>query len=588
MSVLTRLNDANEMQAAYQRKVKNAVAQTVANAATQLGTRNVSEAYSFADVPTGTILYPGTFCKLLQHETNALSSRYGLLTQGGEQAYLQFRDAAALSGSVEAWNTIPKAAGNLRPLINPFAGYAFATDGCDSGAIAIPPPFLVPSASMAAEMIEVYWQALLRDVPFDSYTDSGAPSWPLVSAAVADLNALGAAFTGPRPVTPANLFRFPGAAGPLLGPYLSQFFLLPLQPLIPAGCAGVTAALIGAQNIPASVADTPQYFPLQSSPTAGGHEYGQTRARYVEIQNGTIPEIYQAADFKPLRAHIGDGRDLGSFDHQDAPADPWNNAVNILVSRGFPLNPNSPYRNGQLVGMAAGPVFGGPDAYELVGIASVEALKCAWAQKWRAYRSLRPEVMAFLVDLQRRHDASPSTVPNPGLSSLFSTTSVVDLIAAYNYAAGGDNAPLLPGMYPEMSPAHPAYVSGHATIAGACATVIKAIFDDQAVFSTKQAPVLIDPADPRALVPYTGPAQNLLTVGGELDKLAANVAMGRDFAGVHWRSDGYQGVLLGEYVALRILQDHARLYGEPNFAGYLLTKFDGTRVLVRPDSITAV
>lgn len=581
---LARLNDANELQAAYRRKVQTATLETVGNAPANLADSNVSDAYTFPNVPLGTVRFAGTFCKLLQHDTDPSSPSYGLLSPAGEVAYEQLKNAAA-SGSIPAWNSIPKASGNLRPFINPFAGYAFAVDGCDSSTFAIPAPDLPDTNELGSEMVEVYWQALLRDVPFDAYSD--VSTYPAVAEACVELNSFGVAFKGIRPVTPANLFRFP-SDGCLVGPYLSQFFLQPLEPLIPAGCAGITAALIGADNIPASVAQTPQLFPLQSSPTQGGNEYGQTRSRYVAIQNGTIPQIYQASDFKPQRGHVYDGRDLGSFDHQDAPADPWNNAVNILVSRGFPLNPNSPYRNGQVVGMAAGPVFGGPDAYQLVGIASIEALKCAWAQKWRAYRSLRPEHHAFLVDLQRRQNGAPGAYPNPGVPLSVAFSLAANRIAAYNLAAAGESNALLPLMYPEGSPAHPSYVSGHATIAGACATVIKAIFDDTALFSSKATPVVVDPSNPSTgLLPYSGPGATTMTVGGELNKLAANICTGRDFAGVHYRQDGYQGMLLGERVGLRILQDHARLYGEP-FAGYLITKFDGTRVLVRPDSVTPV
>jgi hypothetical protein len=36
------------------------------------------------------------------------------------------------------------------------------------------------------------------------------------------------------------------------------------------------------------------------------------------------------------------------------------------------------------------------------------------------------------------------------------------------------------------------------------------------------------------------------TVGGELNKLADNVALGRNMAAVHWRSDAEQSLLLGE------------------------------------------
>jgi hypothetical protein len=37
-----------------------------------------------------------------------------------------------------------------------------------------------------------------------------------------------------------------------------------------------------------------------------------------------------------------------------------------------------------------------------------------------------------------------------------------------------------------------------------------------------------------------------LTVGNELDKLAFNLAFGRDTAGVHFRRDELEGILLGE------------------------------------------
>jgi hypothetical protein len=62
---------------------------------------------------------------------------------------------------------------------------------------------------------------------------------------------------------------------------------------------------------------------------------------------------------------------------------------------------------------------------------------------------------------------------------------------------------------------------------------------------------------------------------GELNKLAANVALGRDTAGVHWRSDGIEGLNLGEAVAVGVLEDLRATYTE-EFGGFSLTKFDGT------------
>ncbi|CAM9816373.1 unnamed protein product, partial [Laminaria digitata] len=64
--------------------------------------------------------------------------------------------------------------------------------------------------------------------------------------------------------------------------------------------------------------------------------------------------------------------------------------------------------------------------------------------------------------------------------------------------------------------------------------------------------------DGLTLLPYTGDdgddGDNCLTFEGEINKLAVNVALGRNMLGVHWRIDSEQGLLLGEMAAVRILQ----------------------------------
>lgn len=67
-------------------------------------------------------------------------------------------------------------------------------------------------------------------------------------------------------------------------------------------------------------------------------------------------------------------------------------------------------------------------------------------------------------------------------------------------------------------------------------------------------------------------------MGGELNKLASNVGLGRNAAGVHYRSDGIEGLKLGEAIAIGILQDYREIYNE-NFGGFTFTKFDGTRIV---------
>ena len=75
-----------------------------------------------------------------------------------------------------------------------------------------------------------------------------------------------------------------------------------------------------------------------------------------------------------------------------------------------------------------------------------------------------------------------------------------------------------------------------------------------------------------------------LTVGGELDKLAANISIGRNWAGVHYRSDYTESIVLGEQIALGILQEQADTYKEKfactltRFSGQKI-KFDGRRII---------
>jgi membrane-associated phospholipid phosphatase len=131
---------------------------------------------------------------------------------------------------------------------------------------------------------------------------------------------------------------------------------------------------------------------------------------------------------------------------------------------------------------------------------------------------------------------------------------------------------LLPMGYPEGSPTHPAYPAGHAAFAGAGATMLKAFYNEAFVVPS---PVVAS-ADGTSLVPYVGAP---LTVGNELNKLASNIAVGRDASGVHWRSDGAEGMAIGEAAAIAVLQDLRHCYNE-NFDGFSFTRFDGTPITI--------
>ena len=122
-------------------------------------------------------------------------------------------------------------------------------------------------------------------------------------------------------------------------------------------------------------------------------------------------------------------------------------------------------------------------------------------------------------------------------------------------------------LYPEGCPTHPSYPAGHAAIAGACVTILKAFFDERRAIPNP----MVAGSDGTALVPWQGAP---LTVGGELDKLAANIALSRNTAGVHYRSDGLAGLQLGEAVAIDILRDLRATLPE-QVDTFTFARFDG-------------
>ncbi len=83
----------------------------------------------------------------------------------------------------------------------------------------------------------------------------------------------------------------------------------------------------------------------------------------------------------------------------------------------------------------------------------------------------------------------------------------------------------------------------------------------------------------RSLSSYTGPDAGQITLTSEPNKLASNIAQARNIAGLHWRSDTTQAILLGEAVAISILRDQRHTYNE-TFAGFTFTKFDGDTVTI--------
>ena len=104
--------------------------------------------------------------------------------------------------------------------------------------------------------------------------------------------------------------------------------------------------------------------------------------------------------------------------------------------------------------------------------------------------------------------------------------------------------------------------------------VLKACFD-----GTMLLPACVEPSeDGLSLKPSTN---YFPTINDEINKLAFNISMGRDWAGIHYRSDCVAGLNLGEAVGISILQDMACTYTE-DFKGFSLKRFDGTDIHIDP------
>ena len=417
----------------------------------------------------------------------------------------------------------------VRKLANPLGAFRYEMQGLDGWSTRMPPAPTFRSATTAAEMVELYWSVLLRDTPFTDYDSSS-----LVADAVADVNALSATVgpTNRGVVTPGTLFRGE-TPGDVEGPYISQLMLLPVN------------------NGPAP------FEQIYESPVAGS-DFMIDAGDWVNVQRGGAPAESAAGT---RMGYLNNLRALSEYVHNDVVWQAYYNAAIILLGLGpDALEQNNPYLSSSNQGAFSS--FGPPWLLHLLTYAGNLSLQGAWYQKWLVHRRLRPETyggrLQFHVTGQRVYEIHPD-LPN---SAAVARTH--ERFGSY----------FLGQAYPEGSPTHPAYPAGHATIAGACCTVLKAFFQEDYEFV---APVEAS-SDGSALQAYTG--GDKLTVGGEINKLAANVALGRDAAGVHYRSDGIDGLATGEQQALTLLAEHSLTFKE-RFDGFRLTRFDGTPVKIQ-------
>ncbi|MEM6610167.1 MAG: vanadium-dependent haloperoxidase [Pseudomonadota bacterium] len=561
--------------------------------------------------------YPMSFTKGLHHDVNL-----GVVESC---AHFEAFRSAIDAGYIEPFTTrVPVPVDGAccrRQWEAPTAGLVYDLQGPDAQAVTMAPAPALCSDELTFEMAEVYELALLRDVPLTSFGTGGGDGETEIDDAIARMNALPYADdrfdNRPRTTESGSLTRqtvFRGASpGVEIGPYLSQLMWI--------GNGDPADGVIGYG---------PQCIDQKVRAAVEGLDYMQHWDDWYRVQQGFdvnhcgagkgnetpcgIGQRFEQVDGEDVKRFICTPRDLATYVHVDALYQAYLNAALILLGMRSPFDPGFAKLSGMRDVYAAQPgmapigagaidqnaggfaLYGGPHILTLVTEVATRALKAVRFQKFNTHLRLRPEALGARVYCAAALDAAYPTLCGAFTKMRTDMADTVAAVESFNEAAIGQATTLLPMAFAEGSPMHPTYGAGHATVAGACVTVLKAYFDTGAVLGVRDAPddtcadgqigfhtkireavYYAPPKDGSCLEKKHAPCP--LTLEGELNKLAANISIGRNMAGVHYFSDYYDSVRMGEEIAIGMLQEQALCYPTDDFVMSVPT-FDGEIVRI--------
>ena len=461
------------------------------------------------------------------------------------------------------------------------------------------------SKELTFEMAEVYELALVRDVPFECFTKT-PPNNPKLRGYIKCLqdstdrlneyykNCKGKLtrrrINRNKPITLQTAFRG-SSPGVEVGPYLSQFLLLGTKSHIyPKNNPTDGVIVYGVQRINQKVGK------------AAKENFMIDWKKWLEVQNGGLSVPIEDQVFTRER-FITTPRDLTTYVHFDQLYQAYLNACIILLGMKTPFDPEfgalsgqSPL-NGKDRNAEGFALYGGPHILTLVTEVATRALKAVRYQKFNIHMRLRPEALAARLEAQENgHLPDEYSSTNHFGNMLDDIGDTLEEIRKENkkQLKNKNGSALLPMAFPEGSPMHPSYGAGHAVVAGACVTILKAFFDTNTVLVVKgnangnNDAVFKHKKDIKAgeqLGSYTPNANGTslnqvqpskpLTLEGELNKLAANISIGRNMAGVHYFSDYYDSIRMGEEVAIGMLQEQSLTYPKDDFVLSVPTFDDG-------------
>ena len=590
--------------------------------------RPLRKVYSNEEEVTYSNAQPSSFTKGLPHNALGLVERaeytafVGDLTEANPQM-----NSAAKVGE-RTWES-------------PLAGHYFEIEGPDPAQFTMAPAPKLGGSELCFEMASVYVMALLRDVPFAdlanpdyatnliypaghakagdaatikdivdelrklSWADPTRKTFGFRSAGLTAHEkrrraALWDKATGQLEV--GTLFRG-STEGSKVGPYLSQFLLLGTRNR-QGETDNIEKGIItyGAQTIDQRVAEN-----------TAGHDFMQTWVEWLDVQNGAN-ESFADADWTGDEVLMKSARDLATYVHFDQLYQAYLNAgmmIEIqsggLKDQGLPpaVDEGTPIVKTRSATSQGFATWGGPHMLSLVTEVATRALRAVRRQKFQIHRRARPEVLAArLTQVQAGQtngmDASAVTKIQSMLAELGADNPADDtrpgvLLHWINAMNGGsvdidgneyaDANYLLPMAFAEGSPMHPAYGAGHATVAGACVTILKAFYRSDLTMKSLFGLDHFKEVDPATgQLKSAGVLAEDVLVSDELDKLAANISIGRNWAGVHYYTDYYDSIRLGERIAAGMLEEQMLTYNEP--VELTFRDFDGEMVVIKYDPDT--
>lgn len=286
--------------------------------------------------------------------------------------------------------------------------------------------------------------------------------------------------------------------------------------------------------------------------TIGNCSYNQRYRTYLEnldfyktvesmtkLQNGISDSTHL---FNKKKRYIITGRDLAHYFHSNDPYFVFTNTYSILCNINAPIiikqcKFEEPYLN-----------FGKADVPSLLTMIGRNALLVAWYIKWSNMVPRPDQISLLLNKTYSKNKESLNIFTNPIFDKIY----------------GKNKNILLPQCYNKGSNMCPSTPSEYATVAGACITVLKLIFDNNFEMNVTTPD----------LVGFNLVNKNdKSTIGIELDKLAFNVAISQCWAGTNFAIDNIKGLKLGEAVAINCMKDVSNRY--PDKINFKLKKFNG-------------